>query len=139
MNDENKYYELVIDDETEHKELIKALGGIESYMAMFHVVHRFSQDGLDITMTEEPTTKEAMFFIFIQWLEQERSGDIEKFEGCSLTHFVELLSQCQYIEYHNGAFTRLSPKHPFDDFDILYSPLKKREKDAVVVLRRKKG
>jgi hypothetical protein len=139
VDDENKYYELAIDDETEHKKLIKALGSFKRYTAMLHVVHRFSQHGLDLTMTEEPTTKEATFFTFIQWLEQERPDDIEIFKGCSLAQFVALLSQCQYIEYHNGAFTRLSPKHPFDDFDILYSPLKKREKDAVVVLRRKKG
>jgi|ERR1035437_2203943 hypothetical protein len=138
MSDE-KPYEVIMDDESEHKELIKALGGFESYMAMFHVVHRFSQNGLDLTMTEVPTTKEAMFFTFIQWLEQERSGDIKMFKGCSLAQFVALLSECQYIEYHNGAFTRLSLKHPFDDFDVLYSPRKKREKDAVFVIRRKKS
>jgi hypothetical protein len=61
------------------------------------------------------------------------------FKGCSLAQFVALLSECKYIEYHNGGFTRMSPEHPFDDFDVLYSPLKKREKDAVVVLRRKKS
>ncbi|MGA3359872.1 MAG: hypothetical protein ABSC87_06665 [Halobacteriota archaeon] len=136
--DDEKYYELINGDENEHNEVIKTLG-FERYVAMLSVVHSFSQDGLDLTMTEEPTTKEAMFFTFIQWLEQKRSVDIEKIKGCSLAQFVTLLSECQYIEYHNGAFTRLSPKHPFDDFDVIYSPLKGRENDAVVVLRRKKG
>jgi hypothetical protein len=66
MEDENKYYELIIeDDETEQKELIKALGGFKRYMAMFRTIHRFSQKGLELTMTEELTTEEAMFFTFI--------------------------------------------------------------------------